>query len=296
MPIKSSGPLSILDIVAEFGGTAPHSLSEYYRGQGLVNVGITQIPEFGSPISFNQFYGASNLITLSFTVFGGGGGGGNGYDNGGGSGTRAVKGVESGIMTRTNYLKMLSDNGNAVPVTIDSSYFLTAPAAGGLGGVDGNQGTTGTAGGGTEFGAGGAGGGQRGAGGHAPWGHWGAAGGGGGGDESDYYLFIRTDRAGSGGSGGDAGSSVTSSVAVTPGEYVIILGRGGYWNGGIGNYRGGYGNPGSLKALTLSSLPGNIYSAVPPNPSDTSDSGYATARLTTYAIPFTITSNGNIII
>lgn len=294
MAIKSSGPLSMLDIVGEFGGTVPHSLGEYYRGQGLVNVGITQIPEFGNPISMSQFYGVSNLITMTYTMFGGGGGGGNGFEDGSGSGTRAVKGVESGIMTKANYERMLSDNGNAIPGTIDSSYFLAPPAPGGLGGVDGNQGSSGTAGGGTEYGIGGAGGGQQSAGGHAPWGHWGAAGGGGGGDTSDSYLFYRTDSAGAGGSGGAAGGSVTNTVSVTPGDYVVVLGRGGYWNGGIGNYRGGYGNPGSMKSLSVSSAPGQITSAIPPNPDDTSENGYAVARITTHIIPFTITTNGSV--
>ena len=31
MPLQGSGSISISEIVAEFGGTAPHSLSEYYK-------------------------------------------------------------------------------------------------------------------------------------------------------------------------------------------------------------------------------------------------------------------------
>ena len=31
MPLQSSGAISISQIATEFGGTAPHSLSEYYR-------------------------------------------------------------------------------------------------------------------------------------------------------------------------------------------------------------------------------------------------------------------------
>lgn len=36
MTLQTSGPISILDIANEFGGSAPHSLSEYYKGGGLV--------------------------------------------------------------------------------------------------------------------------------------------------------------------------------------------------------------------------------------------------------------------
>lgn len=36
MPVPSSGEIKISDLVAEFGGTAPHAVSEYYRDAGLV--------------------------------------------------------------------------------------------------------------------------------------------------------------------------------------------------------------------------------------------------------------------
>ena len=50
MPV-STGQVSFQDIADEFGGTTPHTLSEYYRGNGLVNSSITEIPSSGSPIS-----------------------------------------------------------------------------------------------------------------------------------------------------------------------------------------------------------------------------------------------------
>ena len=69
MTIKSfgSGSLSLSEIQAEFGGSNPISLSEYYAGAGLVNPGTVgypngsavAIPSPGSPISINNFYGAS---------------------------------------------------------------------------------------------------------------------------------------------------------------------------------------------------------------------------------------------
>lgn len=55
MPLPESGPLSMSQIAAEFGGNAPHSLSEYY--------GVTSgIPNSGA-ISISQFRGKSNAPT-----------------------------------------------------------------------------------------------------------------------------------------------------------------------------------------------------------------------------------------
>ena len=36
MAVTGSAPISITDLVTEFGGSAPHSLTEYYRGGSLV--------------------------------------------------------------------------------------------------------------------------------------------------------------------------------------------------------------------------------------------------------------------
>ena len=58
MAVKSSGTLSFnTDIVGEFGGSTPHSLSEYYG----VDSGV---PSSGT-IAFSDFYGASNVVTAS---------------------------------------------------------------------------------------------------------------------------------------------------------------------------------------------------------------------------------------
>ena len=37
MPIQGSGAISISDLVGEFAGQAPHSLTEYYRNGSLVD-------------------------------------------------------------------------------------------------------------------------------------------------------------------------------------------------------------------------------------------------------------------
>jgi hypothetical protein len=63
MAIKSSGAISIQDIVNEFGGAAPHSLNEYYRGGTRVpssNYSQT-IPTSGA-ISLQNFYGTINVF------------------------------------------------------------------------------------------------------------------------------------------------------------------------------------------------------------------------------------------
>ena len=100
MAVKNRGTsLSMTEIVAEFGGSAPHAMSEYYAGAGLVKVGTqnqdgTAIPAVGLPISFNNFYGSKTGTTVTvitssqnwtcptgvtqvnIIVVGGGGGGG----------------------------------------------------------------------------------------------------------------------------------------------------------------------------------------------------------------------------
>jgi len=66
MAIKLSGPLSFsTDIVGEFEDTAPHSISEFYDGAGLVPAGANpNVPSSGA-VSFSNFYGAVNVITIS---------------------------------------------------------------------------------------------------------------------------------------------------------------------------------------------------------------------------------------
>ena len=50
MALQSSGQIKLSEIAAEFGGSAPHSLSEYY--------GSDTVPSSGQ-ISFSNFYGTS---------------------------------------------------------------------------------------------------------------------------------------------------------------------------------------------------------------------------------------------
>ena len=81
MPVKSSGDISLdVDIAGEFGGTRPHSISEYYKGGSLVSSVATapNIPTSGQ-ISFSNFYDSaaqfiptsanSQFYTGSYDVF-----------------------------------------------------------------------------------------------------------------------------------------------------------------------------------------------------------------------------------
>jgi len=58
MALQSSGQISLLNVATEFGGSAPHSLSEYYGA-------AAGIPSSGT-ISLGDFYGASS--SFAFTL------------------------------------------------------------------------------------------------------------------------------------------------------------------------------------------------------------------------------------
>lgn len=66
MTIVSSGQITMNDIVAEFGGSGQHGLTEYYRGGSFVanNSLNTSVPTSGQ-ISLTDFYGAVKYTTLS---------------------------------------------------------------------------------------------------------------------------------------------------------------------------------------------------------------------------------------
>jgi hypothetical protein len=59
MTLQASGIISLSDVQGEFGGSAPTSISEYYRGGTYVPVvdGSFSIPTSGT-ISLSDFYGA----------------------------------------------------------------------------------------------------------------------------------------------------------------------------------------------------------------------------------------------
>lgn len=59
MPLPASGTISLNDIATEFGGTAPHSVSEYYGAGGA--------PASGT-ISLASFYGRSAAFNFTQTI------------------------------------------------------------------------------------------------------------------------------------------------------------------------------------------------------------------------------------
>ena len=61
MALTSSGSININAIVGEFGGSAPHALSEYYRNGGEVPGNNTNVPTSGE-IKLSDFYSAVNEI------------------------------------------------------------------------------------------------------------------------------------------------------------------------------------------------------------------------------------------
>jgi len=64
MVLQSSGAISLGDIATEFGGTQPHSLSEYYGAPGLPANGTISIPNFYGKSS--QQVTTENGLTWSF--------------------------------------------------------------------------------------------------------------------------------------------------------------------------------------------------------------------------------------
>ena len=75
MPLNGSGPISIggstagQSINLEFGRTATQqtSMSQLYRGGGIVGSGAPNVPTSGT-ISLSQFYGAANRISQTITI------------------------------------------------------------------------------------------------------------------------------------------------------------------------------------------------------------------------------------
>lgn len=58
MALQGSGAISLAQIQAEFGGSNPISMSEYYRGGAYVGSSNTNVPTSGG-IAMSQFYGAA---------------------------------------------------------------------------------------------------------------------------------------------------------------------------------------------------------------------------------------------
>jgi hypothetical protein len=67
MTLPSSGPLTILQIQGEFGGTEPIGLNEYYRGGAYVTSNNTTVPTSGT-ISVGNLYGTTRRSIVPLTI------------------------------------------------------------------------------------------------------------------------------------------------------------------------------------------------------------------------------------
>ncbi len=71
MTIVASGTISINSLVGEYGGSTPHSMSEYYRGGSLVlnHSNNANVPTSGT-IQLDDFYGQSNAQPFDASIAG----------------------------------------------------------------------------------------------------------------------------------------------------------------------------------------------------------------------------------
>ena len=71
MTLPASGTISINSLVGEYGGSAPHSMTEYYKGGGLVlnHSNNASVPTSGQ-IRLSDFYGQSNTQPFDASVTG----------------------------------------------------------------------------------------------------------------------------------------------------------------------------------------------------------------------------------
>ena len=165
MAIHGTGsPLSLSEIAAEFGGSTPHSMSEYYAGGANVPAGTAgnggDIPSSGA-INFNIFYTAAKstrvaiALTISSTTQSY-----NIYSNRGGTysaGQSDVTLTVQAIVGSASSSQYAIDTGNQwtsgdTIKIINNSQIVAAGGTGGTGGAGGdgtqtNAGQTGGAGG-----------------------------------------------------------------------------------------------------------------------------------------------------
>ena len=235
MAIKTSGSISLQDIQDEFGGSHPISFSEYYKNAntGYVTPNNTGVPNQGSAIRLNDFYGKEKAALIRYYLVGGGGGGGYGKEDRGGSGS-ASQGGHSYLYFKGNTYKATGGagggNGNinranaaraGKNANIANGYFKNFGSSGGLTGNNRNASA------GTGYAAGGS---------------------GGGGDAPRSTLFFG-DRSGNAGTGGNAGVQVTGEFYAINGDTITYtLGSGGSKGSG-GDYAGANGRPGAVVLL-----------------------------------------------
>ena len=218
MTIKSSGSsLAISEIAAEYGGSTPHSLSEYYRGGSLVpSASSTSGIASSGAITMSSFYGTSNRIAITLTISGDTSNY-NIYNNRGGTyvaGLSDVTLVNNATISSTSTGTAALDTGTGWTsgdvITIDNNSTIVG------------DGGDGGAGGGNSAGAAG------GAAGHA----------------INMQFDTTIDNTGgtiSGGGGGGGGGTVGSTSETGKGTTITTKHGGGGGGGGFGGGAGGAG-------------------------------------------------------
>jgi len=173
MAIQSSGQIEISELAAEFGGSEPHALSEYYGGGGLVPSGANPNVPTSGELQMTDFYDsvAATVLTISSNT--------SNYNiktavasAGGDQSTPVILTVNSGVTvssTSTSTPAMKTDTGWSNGVTINitnngsivgasGSNTSASPGSGGgsggnggsgLGQGNGTSGSAGSAGSGT---------------------------------------------------------------------------------------------------------------------------------------------------
>lgn len=267
MALPSSGIITMAQIQAEFGGTNPISLSEYYKGGPYVSASdaAPNVPTSGA-ISVGNFYGAAKNVVgqVAYTTPGT-------YSwvcpagvfsvcvlcvsSGGiskGSGGSLAYGNNIPVVPGQSYTVRVGLNASGAANT--RSYFISTAHLMSGGGLDTSYGVLAEANAGTYLSGGGRGGGG---------GQYGDSGGGGGGGAGGYSgnggaggygeAEIATNgAAGSGGGGGGGGGVSYLYAQVAPGGGGVgLLGQGasgagaaGGGYGGSGGVNGGVGAPG----------------------------------------------------
>ena len=233
MPIPGPGvPISVTTIVTEFGGTVPHSLSEYYRGGGLVPNSPTNaaIPTSGQ-IAMGNFYGAANRVSIpivlsspqtSYDVFTNRG---PLYVAGASDITVTINpGVNITAPSTPLYAMLVPSAFNpADTVTIVNNGLIQgAGGAGGPGGPPGSAGTPGSSGGNAIFV-----------------------------NRPTTIQNPGTVASGGGGGGGGGGSTATTPRPAKSGGPVTVNSRGGGGGGGGGITAGAGGSAGGPAPATV---------------------------------------------
>ena len=241
MTIKSSGSsLAISEIAAEFGGSTPHSMSEYYRGGSNVpSASSTSSIAASGANAMSNFYGTSNRIGITLTISGDTSNY-NIYNNRGGTyvaGLSDVTLVNNATISSTSTGTAALDTGTGWTsgdvITIDNNATIVGDGGNGGTGASRNNSTVTSA----------------------------ATAGGAAGHAVNIQFATTIDNTGgtlSGGGGGGGGSAGATATASAKSSTLFHTAGG---NGGGGGFGGGAGGAAGSASSSNSATQGNAGSA-----------------------------------